>query len=70
MGGQPTGNVARLVLCPFCAADWNLDGEPDLRDFFGFLGDFFESAADFNRSGATDSQDFFDFLGAYLAGCG
>lgn len=69
-GGIPSGNIARLVGCPNCPADFNGDGVGNARDFFDFLGAFFSGHADFNRSGATNTQDFFDFLTAFFAGCG
>jgi hypothetical protein len=52
-----------------CPADWNGDGQLNVRDFLAFLTSFSAADADWNGDGSTNIVDFLGFLSGYSAGC-
>ena len=70
---QPTRLVTLTgeVLQPFCAGDFNHDGEVNFFDYLDFVDAFSanNAAADFNNDGEINFFDYLDFVDAYSAGC-
>jgi hypothetical protein len=54
-----------------CAADFNLDGAVDTRDFLAFLNAWTarDPRSDSNNDGTIDSRDVLAFLNTWTVGC-
>ena len=70
---QPTRLVMLIgdVLMPFCAADFNHDGDVNFFDYLDFADAYSanDPSADFNHDGEINFFDYLDFVDAYSAGC-
>lgn len=78
--GDALSTPARLVVDPFCLADFDRSGTVNSQDIFAYLQAWFSrclvpgtpgcaQSADVNADGAINASDIFDFLRLWYARC-